>query len=247
MAKQNIYDNESFFNGYKKIREKENNANKLFETPTLFSLIPDLKNKKVLDLGCGFGEHCRYFVDCGAKKVVGIDLSQKMLEVAQKENSHPKISYIKMAIEDIDKLNEKFDIIVSSLALHYVEDYSEVVKKIHVILNSGGRFLFSQEHPLATCHSGDDRWTRDESGNKIHLNLSHYGLEGEKSSTWLIENVKKYHRTFPTIINTLIDTGFILEKVVEPMPTDELLEKYPNYRDLFHKPDFLIIKVRKDK
>ncbi len=63
MAKQNIYDNETFFEGYRKIRENEVNANKLFEIPALFSLLPDLRGRKVLDLGCGFGEHCKYFME----------------------------------------------------------------------------------------------------------------------------------------------------------------------------------------
>ena len=62
MPKQNIFDNETFFEGYKKIREKESNANDLFEIPTLFSLLPDLTGKRVLDLGCGYGEHCISFV-----------------------------------------------------------------------------------------------------------------------------------------------------------------------------------------
>ena len=82
MAQQNIFDNEIFFDGYKKIRENEVNANNLFEIPALFSLMPDLKGKRVLDLGCGFGEHCKRFVDYGAEAVVGIDISEKMLEEA---------------------------------------------------------------------------------------------------------------------------------------------------------------------
>ena len=59
MAQQNIYDDEIFFEGYKKIRDNKINANNLFEIPTLFSMLPDLKNKRILDLGCGFGEHCK--------------------------------------------------------------------------------------------------------------------------------------------------------------------------------------------
>lgn len=54
MAQQNIYDDEIFFEGYKKIRDNKINANNLFEIPTLFSMLPDLKNKRILDLGCGF-------------------------------------------------------------------------------------------------------------------------------------------------------------------------------------------------
>lgn len=52
MAQQNIYDNEIFFEGYKKIRDNEVNANNLFEMPALFSMMPDLTGKRVLDLGC---------------------------------------------------------------------------------------------------------------------------------------------------------------------------------------------------
>ena len=245
MAKQNIYDNEAFFEGYKKIRDNEVNANNLFEIPTLFSLLPNLKKKKVLDLGCGFGEHCMHYIHDGASKVVGIDISKKMLEVAKQENCNPNITYINMPMEDISELDEKFDVVVSSLAFHYVEDFAGIAKNIYKLLNDNGVFVFSQENPLNTCHKGGDRWTKDENGKKLYLNLANYGLEGERESVWFVDNVKKYHRTFSTIINTLIGVGFTVDKMVEPLPTEEMLEKYPNYKDLFHKPDFLLVKARK--
>ena len=245
MAQQNIYDNETFFEGYKKIRENEANANNLFEIPALFSMLPDLKDKTILDLGCGFGEHCKRFVESGAKKVIGIDISEKMLEIAKQENADSKITYINMPMENIWQLNEKFDVVVSSLAFHYVEDFSGVVKNIYDMLNENGVFLFSQENPLCTCFSGGNRWTKDENGNKLYINLSNYGIEGERESSWFVDNVKKYHRTFSTIINTLIETGFKIEKMIEPLPTEDLLKKFPEYKDLFHKPDFLLVKVRK--
>lgn len=245
MVQQNIYDNEIFFEGYKNIRDNKINANNLFEIPALFSLMPDLKGKKVLDLGCGFGEHCKQFIECGAQKVVGIDISEKMLEVAKKENSDPKITYLHMPMEEITKLNEQFDVVVSSLALHYIEDFVGVVNGIYHLLKVDGVFVFSQENPLCTCHSGGDRWTRDEDGDKLYLNLADYGIEGERESVWFVDHVKKYHRTFSTIINTLIEAGFTIEKMIEPLPTDEILERYPDYRDLFHKPDFLLLRVKK--
>lgn len=245
MAKQNIYDNDIFFDGYKKIRDNAINANNLFEIPALLSMMPSLNGKRVLDLGCGFGEHCKLFVEKGASKVVGIDISSKMLEIAKKENSDPKIVYIHMPMEDISQLNEDFDVVVSSLAFHYVEDYKAVVNKIYTLLDKNGVFLFSQEHPLVTCHSGGSRWTRDEKGNKIHMNLANYGIEGERTATWFVDNIKIYHRTFSNILNTLIQAGFSIEEMVEPIPTDELLHEYPDYKDLLHKPDFLLVKVRK--
>ena len=245
MSQQNIYDNETFFEGYKKLRENEVNANNLFEIPALFSMMPDLKDKTILDLGCGFGEHCKRFVENGAKKVVGIDISEKMLEIAKQENADSKITYINMPMENISQLKEKFDVVISSLAFHYVEDFAGVVKNIFDLLNENGKFLFSQENPLFTCFSGGNRWTKDEKGNKLYINLSNYGIEGERESSWFVDNVKKYHRTFSSIINTLIKTGFTIEKMIEPLPTEDLLKKYPDYKDLFHKPDFLLVKVKK--
>lgn len=245
MARQNIYDNETFYEGYKKIRENANNANNLFEIPALLSLLPDLKGKRVLDLGCGFGEHCKMFIQKGASSVVGIDISEKMLEVAKCENSDERITYLNMAMEDLETLDMYFDVVVSSLAFHYVEDFAGVVKRIYQMLSKDGYFIFSQENPLCTCHSGGNRWTKDEKGNKLYLNLSNYGVEGERESVWFVDNVKKYHRTFSTIVNTLTDSGFFVVRMIEPLPTEEILAKYPEQSDLFHKPDFLLVKARK--
>ena len=142
-------------------------------------------------MGCGFGEHCKKFIEYGAEKVVGIDISEKMLEVAMAENSGAKIRYINMPMEEIVRLQEKYDVVISSLAFHYVEDFEGVVRNVYNLLDENGVFIFSQENPLCTCHSGGNRWTRDEDGNKLHLNLADYGIEGERESVWFIDNVKK--------------------------------------------------------
>ena len=247
MAKQNIYDNETFFQGYKNIRDQDVNANTLFEIPSLFSVLPELKGKSSLDLGCGFDDHCKMFVEKGANKVVGIDISKKMLEIAAKENSCSKISYLKMPIESIDTIDEKFDIVISSLAFHYVEDYGKLIKDIFNLLKGDGYLVFSQEHPLNTCHSTGNRWTINDTGNIIHANISKYGVEGERESVWFVDNVKKYHRTFSSIINMLIEEGFTIEKIIEPLPDESIIQTYPEYYDLFHKPDFLIVKAKKEK
>ena len=126
-----------------------------------------------------------------------------------------------------------------------MEDFEGVIKNIYSLLKENGIFIFSQENPLCTCHSGGDRWTRDEKGNKLYMNLADYGVEGERKTVWFVDDVKIYHRTFSTIVNALIGSGFTIEKMIEPLPTEELLEKYPDYGDLFHKPDFLLIRVKK--
>ena len=246
MAKQNIYDNETFFTEYQKLRAREVNANNLFELPTLIFLLPDLEGKRVLDLGCGSGERCIDYLKRGAIRVTGVDISEKMLSVAKNSNSDPRIDYRKMPMEDIDSINDTFDVVISSLALHYVEDFSGVVKNVSRLLCEGGIFLFSQEHPLATCYSGNgDRWTRDENGKKLHVNIADYCVEGRKDSTWFVEGVQRYHRMFSTIVNTLADSGFRILRMEEPHPTEEILQKYPEYYDLYHKPDFLFVKARR--
>lgn len=241
--KQNIYDNETFFIGYSKIRENENNANNLFEKPALFSLLPDLKNKTVLDLGCGYGENCVSFVEKGAKRVVGIDISKKMLAVAKEKNSRRSITYMNMPMENIGELNDRFDIVVSSLAFHYVEDFTALIKNIHGLLNENGVLVFSQEHPLVTCFSSGNRWTKNEDGEKLFANIANYSVDGERESTWFVENVKKFHRTFSTIINTLVVSGFMVKELIEPVPTKKTLNDHPEYKDLLHRPDFLLIKA----
>ena len=75
------------------------------------------------------------------------------------------------------------------MAFHYVEDFPGVVTRIYQMLSDGGYFVFSQENPLCTCHSGGNRWTKDENGNKIYLNLSNYGVEGERDSVWFVAAV----------------------------------------------------------
>jgi 2-polyprenyl-3-methyl-5-hydroxy-6-metoxy-1,4-benzoquinol methylase len=119
MSKQNIFDNVVFFDGYYKLRQNIDSANNLVEKPVIFSMIGDVKGKSIIDLGCGYGENCITFSDMGAKQIVGIDISEKMLEVACRENYASNIKYCNVCMEDIGSMNLKYDIAVSSLAIHY--------------------------------------------------------------------------------------------------------------------------------
>jgi len=245
LSQQNVYDNKTFFEGYKRIRKNNANANILFEKPALFSLLPNMNDKSILDLGCGYGENCIEFVRHGAKHVVGIDISQKMLAIAKNENSNSKIEYKNIPMEDICMLDENFDIIVSSLAVHYVEDFTGLVKNVYDLLNVNGSFIFSQENPINTCFTNGNRWTKDADGKILFANISNYSFDGKRESKWFIDDVIKYHRTFSSIINILIDANFRIEKLLEPVPTEEIMEKYPEYKKNIHKPDFLLVKVKK--
>lgn len=208
-------------------------------------MLPCLKGLNVLDLGCGYGEHCMAFIERGADKVVGTDISEKMLEIARKENLSSKIVYKNLAIEDLESMNESFDLVVSSLALHYIEDFNKVTEDVYRLINNGGYFIFSQEHPLSTCFNYGERWTKDENGKKLYANISNYSIDGKRESKWFKDGIIKYHRTFESLVNSLIKTGFVIEEIMEPIASEEIMEEYPGYRDNVHKPDFLLIKARK--
>lgn len=247
MSDQNIYDNQIFFDGYQKLRESPSAANVLVEKPALFSLCPDFKEKTVLDLGCGYGENCKEFARLGAKQVIGIDISEKMLQIANKENSSETVRFLCMSMNDLSSLNQKFDVVLSSLAMHYIEDFDKLIKNIFELLDNGGQFIFSQEHPLTTALKKANYWSKDNNGAILHYNLTDYSIPGERKTNWIVDDVIKYHRSFSSIFNSLILAGFHIEKVLEPLPNENIMEQYPSYKKYYHKPDFLLIKATKSK
>ena len=72
MSNQNIYDNQIFFDGYKKLRSNPSAANDIVEKPALFSLSPNLQNKSILDIGCGYGENCVEFIKWELQALLGL-------------------------------------------------------------------------------------------------------------------------------------------------------------------------------
>lgn len=248
--KQNIYDNETFFSGYNGMREtkKGTSANDLIEIPTIRKMLPDLKGKRVLELGCGFGENCEYFKNMGASYVLGTDISNNMINLAINNVNMENVDFKVLAMEDIKKIDSKFDIVVSSLAVHYIEDFESLLNDIHKLLDNGGKFIFSQEHPIGTGTKLNDACNGSDSinlGNKEYYLVSNYNENGKRIVNWNNCEVIKYHRNFSYIINTIIKCGFAIEELVEPTPTDEILTIKPRYKNQFDKPYFLFISLSK--
>ncbi len=247
MSRQNIFDNEVFFEGYKKLRDNDTNYNDLLEQPAMRKLLPNLNGKSVLDLGCGYGHNCIDFINDGASSVTGIDISNKMLEVAKEKSANENIEYINMSMTDIDRLGIGFDFIYSSLAFHYVENFDAFAKKIYACLNSGGVLLFSQEHPIITATvNGNGHFNRDENGDRISYTFSNYNEPGERKIHWYVDGVVKYHRTFSGVISALVNAGFVIYKIVEPLPEDWAIEKLPTIVKEKIKPNYLIVKAMKN-
>ena len=147
----NHYDNPEFFAAYAQMYRSQAGLDGAGEWHQLKSLFPDMKDKNVLDLDCGYGWHCKYATDMGARRVTGIDLSAKMIAEARKRNSDERIDYHVASLLDWDYQPATYDVVVSNLVLHYVEDLDDVYHRIHETLRPSGVFLMNIEHPTFTA------------------------------------------------------------------------------------------------
>lgn len=247
MAKQNVYDNDTFFENFLSSRENKVNFNDCIETPILFSMLPPLEGKTVLDIGCGMGQHAKQYAGMGAESVLGIDISAKMLEYARKHNSEDNITYRQLAMEDIGEIGEQFDLVTSSLVFDYIEDFPGLMRKIHTLVKDGAKFVFSMSHPIVTAWDGAyDRYTRTETGERLYANLRNYCLEGPRKVDWVVNGYECYHRTVSSLINALIGAGFIIEECQEAHISDDMRKQYPAlFGGTIHRPEFIFFRCRK--
>lgn len=242
--KENKYDNDKFFEEYSNFPRSVEGLNAAGEWHELKKLLPDFKGKRVLDIGCGFGWHCIYAAENGAKSVIGTDISEKMLDVAREKTTYKNVKYKKIAMEDMDFENESFDIVISSLAFHYTPDFEYMCKKISDFLTVGGNFVFSVEHPVFTAYGSQD-WIYDKDGDIDHWPVDNYFLEGRREATFLGEQVIKYHKTMTTYVNTLLKYDFKITGLIEPQPSDELLDNVPQMKDELRRPMMLLVSAQK--
>lgn len=241
--KENKYDNEVFFEKYSQMSRSVYGLDGAGEWYELKKLLPDFKGLKVLDLGCGYGWHCLYAAQNGAKEVLGTDISEKMLKEARAKNTFENIRYEKAAMEDLILPPESFDVVISSLAFHYVKDFESIVKKIYGWLVPGGKFVFSVEHPVFTAYGSQD-WYYDSDGKIMHFPVDNYYYEGQREAVFLGEKVIKYHRTLTTYLETLLLCGFSIQNIVEPKPPENMMD-IPGMKDEMRRPMMLLTAARK--
>lgn len=243
---QNVYDDSTFYNEYKDMRETHINANDLIEIPIIKSMLPDLKGKRILDLGCGNGTMSKYFVENGASYVLALDISKNMIEEAKEKNNDQKITYDVLGMEEISKIKDKFDMVFSSLAFHYIEDFDKLTKDINNLLNKDGILLFSQEHPTVLASKLElGMKNRVEINNKRYYLLSDYNDNGKRVILWNNTNVVKYHRNFEVTINTLINNNLNIVQIKESYASEEAIKLVDKYKYQIDRSYFLFIKAQK--
>ena len=204
--KENKYDNDIFFEKYSQMERSKKGLSGAGEWETLKALLPDFQGQRLLDLGCGYGWFCRAARELGAADVVGIDLSAKMLARAAELTRDEAIRYRQGDLDGLALSDEPFDLIYSSLALHYLPEVAPLFAEIHGALVAGGSLVFSVEHPIFTCPQPQG-WLVDGEGRRSWP-VNGYQAEGKRVSNWLAEGVVKYHRTLGTYLNALVAAGW---------------------------------------
>ncbi len=231
-----LYDSPEFFSAYAQMSRSREGLSGAGEWTQLRALFPDVQGLRVLDLGCGYGWHCRYAAEMGASAVTGIDASARMIAEAQSRTAHPRIAYSVCDLTVYEYHPAAFDLVVSNLVLHYVEDLDAVYQHIHRALTPGGVFLMNIEHPTFTagvrqCFASDGTWP-----------VTDYFLPGERQTEFLGHSIVKQHHTLTQILNGLLKTGFVLEAVEEAMPPEEWQSAMP---EEMRRPMMLLVRARK--
>lgn len=240
---QNIYDDETFFQGYSQLPRSIHGLDGAPEWDSLRRLLPPLRGRQVLDLGCGFGWFCRWAAGQGAARVLGVEISERMLARARAQTPDPAVTYLKADLERFEPEAEAFDLAYSSLAFHYLTDLAGLLRRVHAGLRPGGALVCSVEHPIMTAPRHQE-WASDASGLPTWP-LGAYLDEGPRRTNWLAEGVIKQHRTIETYLSLLLKAGFRLTHIEEWAPSLEQVADNPEWAKERERPPFLLIACAK--
>jgi SAM-dependent methyltransferase len=209
--------------------------NAYYERPGTLSLLPEVNGKQVLDAGCAAGWYTQWLLDHGAQ-VTALDLSPNMIEMTRKRVGNRARSLQADLNLPLDFLADKsFDVVLSSLTLHYLKDWARVLSEFHRILVPGGCLVFSVHHPFM-----DFSVFKRENYFLTEL------LEDEWNTHKGPVKVNFYRRPLSQIVSSVLEAGFLLEKLIEPMPTEEFRAAQPDvYLRLTKRPQFLFLRARK--
>jgi ubiquinone/menaquinone biosynthesis C-methylase UbiE len=241
---QNIYDDPDFFVAYSRLPRSVQGLAAAPEWPVLRAWLPALTGKRVLDLGCGYGWFSRWARAQGAARVLGIDVSQRMLERAHAHAGDPGIEYVRADLQAYDYPAAQFEVAYSSLALHYLEQLERVLHGVQRALVADGSFVFSVEHPLFTAPKHPGFIDHPTDGHRSWP-VDGYLDEGPRTTAWLAPGVIKQHRTLASYIRLLHAAGFRLEQLAEWAPRAAHIAEHPDWRDERERPAFLLVACRR--
>jgi SAM-dependent methyltransferase len=237
-----FYDDDAVFKTYTARRQRTDNPNHTLEKPIILELAGELANQRILDLGCGDAAFGREVLTKGCRTYLGIEGSHNMAKSAQQVLAGTTGKVVQTTVENWDYPVEAFDLVISRLVFHYVEDVDAIFKQINKTLVSGGRFVFSVEHPVIT--SCDRGWQRN--GPRQDWLVDGYFDTGQRITSWMGGQVLKYHRTIEDYFVSLQRAGFLVDSLREAKPQREQFEDEGTYQRRKRIPLFLVMAGHKN-
>lgn len=241
---QNIYDDPDFFDAYAGLLRQQLGLEGAPEWPAMRAMLPaPLDGAGVLDLGCGYGWIARWAEHAGAARVVAVDVSERMLARAAEFDDGGRIEYLRADLDRFEPAGE-FDVVVSSLTLHYLADLDRLLSATAATMPSGARLVVSCEHPIYLAPA-DPRFS--EGPHYSEWPVSRYHVEGERHTSWLgASGVVKYHRKIDTYFRSLTGAGFEVTDLVEWGPGDDDLAGHPEWAIELERPMILLLGATRD-
>lgn len=226
-------------------------------TPTFLAMLPDVSGLRGLDIGCGEGTNTRLVAARGAS-MTGLDVSRRFVEHARdhEESARLGVEFIVCDGAELSMPDESFDFVMSTMCLMDVPDPDAVLKQAYRVITSGGFLQFSITHPC--FQTPRLRWLENETGEVDGLLVGDYFAGRADVEEWTFNQapdslkssygnfrVAHFHRTLSQWLNSLVEIGFILERLEEPRPDRETIELYPALKKLEQAAFFLHLRLRK--
>lgn len=213
---------------------EDNIYNTLYDRPSLLALIEGEEFENCLDMGCGPGE---YIPELKKKSqhITAIDLSLEFIEMVK--SKYPDIkSYVCDVSKGLQEEDSSFDLVISPLAIHYVEDFDALFSEVNRVLKKGGVFIFSTDHPTM-----DVQYNKPSNYFKREKVTQSWNIFGESKT-----EVSFYRRPVTETFNSLFKNGFVIEGFNEGVPSEKIKEKSEKlYEKLTTFPQFIFVRAKK--
>jgi SAM-dependent methyltransferase len=223
-----LYDDPELAASYARV-SASNVCNAAYERPAVRAILGDVHGLDVLDAGAAAGEHSAWLLANGAR-VVALDASEAMVRLARERlGGTAQVLRADLSLP-LPLPNRAFDLVVSSLTLHYVADWLPPLREFRRVLRPRGRLVLSTHHPSATLEPGDDYFAL----RRVDDAFGDYAAEKVP--------VRYYHRPLEKIVDDVVAAGFALHALREPRPAPEGQRRDPALAaKLASRPWFLIV------
>lgn len=235
------YEEKDFLENYLNRRSRIDSPNNAIEGPAIDLLLGPVKGADILDLGCGDGNYGKELLANGAGSYTGVEGSEAMVELAAGRIDSSKGTVIHSSMEDFEFPLNRFDIVVSRMALHYIEDLERLFVSISQTITNEGKFVFSVQHPLTTS-SFASKTGGDKRGNWL---VDDYFQQGARQEPWIGKTIVKYHRSIESYFKALMSAGFLIEALQEGEPKLENFADSEEFERRKRIPVILIFSCRK--